>query len=64
MLGVSQKLGAKEWTKAGTPLLTMEELNLKPGDTDGDLVRTKEAVRKLGLKLCVVLVQRASLTHM
>jgi hypothetical protein len=51
MLKLSQDYGTKAWTKDGVTLLSMKDLNLKAGDAEGNLVSTKEAIRKLGLKL-------------
>ena len=51
MLKLSEDLGTKAWTKEGVNILTMQDLDLKTGDQEGDLVSTKDAVRKLGLRL-------------
>lgn len=51
MLKLSEDLGTKAWTKEGVTILTMQDLDLKTGDQEGDLVSTKDAIRKLGLRL-------------
>lgn len=51
MLKLSEDLGRKAWTKEGVAVLTMQDLDLKAGDEEGDLVTTKDAVKKLSWKL-------------
>lgn len=51
MLLLSEALGRKAWKKDGVTVLTMRDLGLKTGSQEGDLVTTKEAIRKLGLNL-------------
>ena len=51
MLRLSEDLGRNAWTKDGITVLTMQNLDLKPGDEEGDLVSTEKAIRKLGTKL-------------
>lgn len=51
MLKLSEDLGTKAWTKDGVTVLTMQNLDLKTGDKEGNLVSTDSAIRKLGSKL-------------
>ena len=51
MLKLSEDLGTHAWTKNGVTVLTMQDLDLKTGNEEGDLVSTKSAIRKLGSKL-------------
>ena len=51
MLKLSEDLGTKAWTKDKVTVLTMQDLDLKTGDKEGDLVSTESAIRKLGSKL-------------
>jgi hypothetical protein len=51
MLKLLEVLGKKAWTKDGVRVLTMQDLDLKVGEQEGELVRTERAVRKLGSEL-------------
>jgi NmrA-like family len=51
MLKLLEHLGKKAWTKDGVNILTMQDLELKVGEGDGDLLSTESAIRKLGSKL-------------
>ncbi|OAQ96064.1 hypothetical protein LLEC1_03505 [Akanthomyces lecanii] len=51
ILRLSEEFGVKAWSKEGVTALTKTDLDLKVGDAEGDLVSTKDAIRKLGLKL-------------
>lgn len=51
MLKLSEALGRKAWIKEGVRVLTMQDLDLKIGPQEGDLVTMKEAIRRLGLRL-------------
>ncbi len=51
MLKLSEDLGTKAWTKKGVTVLTMQDLDLKTGDEEGDLFNTESAIRKLGSEL-------------
>jgi hypothetical protein len=51
MLKLSEDLGTKAWAKDGVTVLTMQDLDLKIGDKEGDLVSTESAIRKLGSRL-------------
>lgn len=51
MLRLSECLGTEAWTKEGATILTMQDLGLKTGDQEGDLVNTENAIKKLASKL-------------
>ncbi|KAJ8065175.1 hypothetical protein OCU04_005887 [Sclerotinia nivalis] len=47
MLKVLEELGKEAWSKRDAKIVTMQELGLKVGDAEGDLVDTRMALRKL-----------------
>lgn len=51
MLKLLEDLGKKAWAKDGVSVVTMQDLGLKVGDEEGDLVSTENAIRELGSKL-------------
>jgi NmrA-like family len=51
MLKLLEALRKEAWTKDGVKVLTMQDLGLKVGVGDDDLVSTERALKKLGSKL-------------
>ncbi len=47
MLKVLEKLGKQAWTKKSVTIVTMQDLGLKVGEKEGDLVSTEKAIRRL-----------------
>jgi NAD(P)-dependent dehydrogenase (short-subunit alcohol dehydrogenase family) len=47
MLKVLEELGKEAWSKKGVKVITMQDLGLKVGDEEGDLVSTEKAIRNL-----------------
>lgn len=51
ILRLSEELGKEAWSKEGVTPLTSRDLGLATGSAEGNLVSTKDAIKKLGSKL-------------
>jgi NmrA-like family len=51
MLKLLEDLGKRAWSKEGVEVLTMQDLGLKVGEEEGDLVSTESAIGKMGSEL-------------